>query len=232
MRPSVQRQFLVAAASCLTLVFAAGCGVAPASTRSDPPPVPAVEDPQPATEEPSPDGRPPGFSHEASEDEGRLLPLSEEIAEYVGDRDEWDPTLDDHGYLLERLDIDEGILHLYWKGELPEPVEVMLAKYPTVEVAIHAVPYARNEFLASQARIAESIEAELPAGEKAFMGVMHEDDRSGLIVMLGGDYTEVELATLRGKIDAWTTVPFRIKTFGANEKGEVPQGVAPLAAGA
>ncbi len=138
-------------------------------------------------------------------------PLSDEISLLGrGDTDEWYPAIyrPVEGYLL--VKISHCGVEVFWKGELPQEVEDVIAQYPHVRVKVHDVPFDEEEFLTAQWKVIDRLIADPPPNAQ-WEFTEHGGDRSALTFWLHGTMTAEEIANLEAEIESMIDIPFFVK---------------------
>lgn len=139
-----------------------------------------------------------------------VAPLSDEILRLAGSTDDWKPGLDRpvDGYLLTVL--GDRTLDVYWKGELPSEVKVLIEQHPLVKVTVHQVAFDEDEYLGAQKLVVDRLIADPPDGA-SYDAVTHADDRSSLTFVLVGSLNADGIAEVEKRIASWIDIPFSVE---------------------
>lgn len=160
---------------------------------------------------------------ETRERQSDLLPVAQGIEALVDPTESGRNADGFDGYLLVAIDLEANLVNLYWKGDLPEPIQEEISKHPEARVATHEVAYSQTELSDAQDALRETLSDSLLGVKGAKLtSIEHVGMREGLQVNIDYAGKGSTLDFLTPEISSRTTIPTTVKISDSNSERPVP----------
>ncbi len=125
------------------------------------------------------------------------------------------------GYLLAR--VEPNGVGIFWKGEVPDAVALILAAHPNVDARVHHVGYSANEFMDAQDAISEYARSVLPPSA-TLESIQHtpEGGREGFLVTVVEPDLDLDPEVLSASLQDLVSIPVAVEVRVVRHATAVP----------